>query len=329
MPEPLSDELKAILDGEPTDPEVTATLARRYFDYREPLEAARDWNRGGGAVGFERAKQLAAALARKYSHAPRVWYELAFALVKLGQRALTVELLERKVSPDFGGQLDTDTFSLWGRCHKDLGDRYAAAGDYAAAEREYAAAEARYEQAYKASNGDYFPGINVATVRLLRAVVLRQLLDGTDPDAQDRDEVARSGARIAALLDASRQRAAEVLASRRTWQEKAPDDVIWLAATEAEAHVLLGNWALAKQFYGAALRPNQVDARNRPVNPQPHHFGSPFAQLERLSAALAVLRPSPAPPPPFVDFRQRADFFERLAKDAGVNWTAPTPETPK
>ncbi len=287
-------ELEAILKVEPTDEEVKRILAGDYFDYRKPLEAAWKWNRNGPADNYDRARQLTAALLREYPIALRVWFELAFGLVKRKRQDLAFLLLETKVSPVFGNSLDTDTFSLWGRCLKDRGDEYRAAvpPQYALAEAEYENAEKKYEGAYVASGGDRFPGINAATLRLLRAAMLKKSVGASAADAtQSRDDANGTEARVAELVAGCKQRAAEVLASRATWWKALPDDDIWMAATEAEAHFLQRNWGTAEERYRAALRPE-----NKPL---PHHFQSIGTQLHRLCEAFVAL--GTPPPPPFDD----------------------------
>ena len=150
------------------------------------------------------------------------------------------------------------------------------------------------------SKGDRFPGINVATLRLLRAAVLKRLTaPAAAADTQNRDEAAKVEARIAALREGSRERAAEVLASRPGWTRTLPDDDIWMTATAAEAAFLQSDWALAEQLYRAALRPE-----NQPL---PHHFASAGGQLVRLTEAFAALGTPPPPP-----FDRPAQFLSAL-----------------
>ena len=169
-----------------TSDEVEAVLARRYPGYREPLQIAWGWNRSGDPVKLAQAHTLLTALAEHYAHVLHVWYELAFNLVKQKKRDDALALLAQ-IGERFRGMLDEDVLSLWGRCCKNRGDDYLNAGlklpaerraervaDFTEADGAYQEACTRYEQAYLL-NSNWFPGINLATLRLLRAALAADL----------------------------------------------------------------------------------------------------------------------------------------------------------
>ena len=96
------------------------------------------------------------------------------------------------------GRLDEDTYSLWGRCHKDSGDRHMSQGQaglagsplqrsaFQEADEKYRLAIEKYRKAFEVAEG-FFPGINVATLTFLRAGLCTSL--GRIADAQFRGDV--------------------------------------------------------------------------------------------------------------------------------------------
>ena len=118
-------------------------------------------------------------------------------------------------------------------------------------------------------------------------------------DTQSRDDPQATEIKMAELLASSRARAREVLASRAKWRRLLKDDDIWMAATEAEAYVLLQEWTKAEEKYKAALRPEN--------GPLPHHSDSMEAQLLRLTGAYERLG-EPIPPP----LNDPVSFFKML-----------------
>ena len=260
-----------------TSDEVEAVLARRYPGYREPLQIAWGWNRSGDPVKVAQAHTLLTALAEHYAHVLHVWYELAFNLVKQKKRDEALALLAR-IGERFPGMLDEDVLSLWGRCCKNRGDDYLNAGlklpaerraervaDFTEADGAYQEACTRYEQAYLL-NSNWFPGINLATLRLLRAALAADL----DRKAE-RDD----------YLTASRHLAAELLQAAPAWTKHLEDDKIWMAATRAKAQLLLGHWDDAAAQYRIALdQPNL-----QPDNPK-----TMKDQVRRIADAYGLLR---------------------------------------
>jgi tetratricopeptide (TPR) repeat protein len=276
-------------------PTVQEVLDRRALDYGPPLAVAWEWNRSGDSQKLAKAEQLLARLTEPgmFEFALPVWYERAFNLVRQKRQPEALELLER-VARDFEGALDEDTLSLWARIHKDAGDAALAAEKLAEAERSYARAEELYERAY-ALGRDRFPGINVATLRFVRAG-LRKALAGSA------EKAAESGA--TELLATARALAAELLSGSANWLPRLPDDPIWMSATRGEAAVILGDWAVAEHAYREAL-----DPAKRPLK---HHPDSMKAQLKRLRAGY--IRLGQTVPPPFDD--PDAFFAQLSAPDA-------------
>lgn len=274
-----------------TDP-VADLLARRVPHFREPLRVARLWNRGDDPADLDRAARLLTELTARYPAALHVWYERAFNLVRRGEYPAAVALLG-DIDVRFGGRLDEDTYSLWGRIHKDAGDAGLGRGlahppgdprrwvAFEAADREYELALVRYRKGFAlAATG--FPGVNVACLTLVRAGLARDRgfrgeADRLDPAAQERAD------RLAA--DA-RGLAAGLLAATPSWPKRQPDDHIWHLATRGEANAVLGRWGEAAADYLAATA--QPDLR-------PYHPASMGNQLRRVARAHHLLG-DPVPP---------------------------------
>jgi hypothetical protein len=277
------------------DPEVEAAVTPPPLDYGGPLRVAWQWNRSGDPADLRKAEQLLALLTApgEFEFALPVWYERAFNLVRQKRPGEAVRLLER-IAVDFQHSLDRDTVALWGRILKDRGYARLDAGDLAGAERAFADAEAAYLRGFRSAR-DYFPGINVATLRFLRASLLRQIAEaglraggdatGVEPALAGRDAAAE-------LLSAARTAAAELAAASGEWEDKLQDDAVWRLATLGEADVLLGRWADAELAYRTALT-------NPAVPLQPFHPESIARQLRRLVAAYPAF--GVQPPPPFDD----------------------------
>jgi hypothetical protein len=135
-------------------------------------------------------------------------------------------------------------------------------------------AEERYEKAY-ALRRDRFPGVNVATLRLIRASLAHRLKQA---------ELSRE------LRQASQKMAEAVLADRPRWVARLSDDNIWMRATEAEAHLLLNDWSAAERLY--------AEARDQP-NCKEFHRKSMCSQVVRLVEAYRRLEE--VPPNPLAD----------------------------
>jgi tetratricopeptide (TPR) repeat protein len=251
------------------------------LSYRDPLTEAWAWNRSGDPARYSRAERRLADLRRRFPHALQVRFELAFSLVKQGRRDEALAVVG-EADRDFEGQLDEDTFGLWGRCSKVLGDTALARAEglpagggrlaaYAEADQRYAEAAARYEKGYNLAF-DRFPGINLATLRLVRAGLARALGQRAASDE---------------LLRSARDLAARLLDTSAGWQRRLPDDEVWIPATRAEAELILGHWEASAGWYRVAL-----DHPNR----QPDHAGAMRDQVGRILSAYRRLDVAPLGP---------------------------------
>ena len=173
-----------------------------------------------------------------------VGHELAFALMELStldtsdgelHRARAARLLA-ELEDQFRGT-NEELLCRIGRHWKDCGDGAAdasAAGDDQSGARRavdyYREALAAYERAY-AIKGNYYPGINVATVHWL--------LGGEEEKRRAR-EIAQE---VRASIDQAEQAGKE-------WGE----EELWVVATRAEANLLIGEIELSRELYGMASK---------------------------------------------------------------------------
>jgi hypothetical protein len=273
--------------------EVEAILARRYPSFQFPLRRAWAWNREANIESLTKGEELSRALKRRYPHVLQVCYELAFSLVRQKRRDEAIS--ELQVAARSFPILDEDCLSLLARCHKDEGDDRLARGLLAAAQSEYQAAEETYQKAYELRQ-DRFPGINIAGLRLIRASLLAAIADADPSQAEPRQR------RAAALVQQSQEMAQELLARRDSWVSRLADDNIWIAATEAEAHLLLQAWDPAAQTYRLALSQ---------TNRQPFHMETIKSQALRLLAAYLRLQIAPQG-----SIADAEDFFTSAAPPA-------------
>ncbi len=258
-----SDDLKEVLD-------------RRYPSYHEPLQIAWAWNRSAEPEKHDQARTLLDELVKRYPHVLPVWYEQVYSVLKdRAKRDQALRLLA-EIGERFRGMMDEDMLSLWGRCHKARGDELRLQGTpfppgrpqresaFAEADRAYREACMRYEQAYLL-NRNGFPGVNLATLLLLRAALAADL-----KRPAERDD----------LLASSRRLAEELVQASADWKEKLNDDNIWIPATRGEAALLLGRWdAAAAHYRTAAGQPNR----------QPAHPKTMKDQIRRIVDAYALL----------------------------------------
>jgi tetratricopeptide (TPR) repeat protein len=278
---------------EPLD--AAAVLNAGHDSYHKPYRIAWAWNRSKVPDDLKRAEQLLTRLTDpdQFAFAVPIWYERAFNLVRQGRPDEAVAVLKDVVAR-FPGLADEDILCLWGRIHKDRGSAALAADDLAAAEREFTRAEERYEKAY-GLRGHRFPGINIATLRFVRAGLIKTLASrpfgpGAETAGLDRETAGRDAA--ATLQESAREMAAVLVAARATWRDELADDAIWRLATLAEAYVLLGEWDTAKRAYADALAPGH--------NPQPFHAETMRDQLRRLLDAYVRLGDKPREPNEFL-----------------------------
>jgi hypothetical protein len=169
--------------GNPTAPTQwvfpSGDLAERY-SRSQSSDSHGAWSRGQERTAHQQAEQLLIHMvaAAWYPTALHVWYERAFNLTRQERVHEALKLLQ-SIHAEFEGHLDEDTFSLWGRCHKEPGDRHREAGQKSAdgsavqrsafkeAEDAYRLAIEQYTKAYAVAGG-FFPCINVATLTFLR-----------------------------------------------------------------------------------------------------------------------------------------------------------------
>ena len=242
---------------------------------RDTLRQVWQFNRSGGSL---KALPLAEGLTETLPHDIHAWYELAFAQVKVKDRAAALKTLER-ANDQFAGRLDEDTFSLWGRCYKDAGDdarlaAESASGDPHAsllqADESYRRACEYYERGYNL-DGNQFPGINLATLLLVRAALAKSL---GRPDAN-------------ALHDNAKRVAGELADTADRWLAKLEDDAIWLPATRGEAELLRERWTTAADYYRQAFAQPGFQAG---------YLDGMRAQVERVLAAMRALSIHPQGP---------------------------------
>lgn len=259
----MTDELRAKVD---------ALVAGRYPSFHEPLRQARRWNRGT-AEERDAAALLLAELEKRYPTALVVRYEGAFNLANRKQRERTLERL-KQIEKEFDGRLNEDTYSLWGRCHKEAGHECldaaqkpdappdARATALQDADRAYEHALEQYGKAVAVA-ASAFPAVNVAFLTFMRAALARATGRSTRADE---------------LLEGSQRLAKALLAENRP--KVLPDDDVWQPAARGEAHALLGDWDAALDHYRrAADGPSAL----------PHHRKSMGAQLARLLQAYGLL----------------------------------------
>jgi hypothetical protein len=259
--------------------------------YHVPLAFAYQWNRGS-ADDRRRAEQLLNELIKRYPAALHVWFEWAFNRAAQGRFGDALKSL-KQIHEAFGDAIGEDAYSLWGRCHKDVGDRHLEKGrafdrgsaeqrsEFEDADDAYSLAVARYQQAYDMDDG-FFPAINLATLLFVRAGLNACL---------------NRPAEAAMLRERSSEQAARL--GRSKLVEKQPDDNIWRRATEAEAAILRCEWDYAALRYRAALDQE---------NCQPHHPESMGHQLRRLIEAYGLFGET-VPSEPFEKVPELLGYF--------------------
>jgi hypothetical protein len=232
------------------------------------------------------------SLVERYPASLHVWYERAFNLASQGRFAEAAKSL-KQIHETFGDALGEDGYSLWGRCHKEAGDRFLENGRrcergsaeqrsaFEDADDAYSLAVMRYQQAYDVDQG-FFPGINLATLLFLRAG-LNTCLNRPEKAAQLRQQSSDQATRL----------------SQSEMREKLPDDHIWRRATQAEAAILRRDWNYAALRYRAALDQE---------NCQAHHPASMGHQLRRLIEAYGLFGET-VPREPFAKVPELLAYF--------------------
>jgi hypothetical protein len=232
------------------------TDAEIFPSYRIPLTIAHRWWKHGK---IDAAASLVRRVSQPFSHAVPLLAEHALLLADEGHHAQAKQILHplQEGCRLFG---DFETLCRIGRAYKDSGDEKweknpvpFAELHHLPARQMYRHALAIYKEAFEIS-GDYYPGINAATLALLCGET----------------EVART-------------LAAKVLEQCEKMDVKA-ESAIWVFASEGEACLLVGR-PDAAGYYAAAL--DELD----PSQPQPAQ--SMYNQLCRLWQALGAMALAP------------------------------------
>ena len=203
------------------DPKEISSFDETFIiGWEAPLQAARELRRSAGDLST--AKSILERLVSEFPHVPSVWEELVLVCLDLGEEENATQLLARALE-DLNPT--EELLCRFGRIDKDRGnDRYEEE-NWPVASFHYERAIKVYEQAFDLNFGHY-PGINLAAVHLYHACALRK---------QNRTEASnneRSQARTVA---------AKLLETREQWPTVLDDDSFWHLATEAEAHMIVGN----------------------------------------------------------------------------------------
>lgn len=205
--------------------------------YDAPLDLAKRWRLSGDSANLNKAAGLLAELAGVFPLAVPIIEELLLVqmTVSPAEAAATLQDAEHAFT-----EPSEELLCRFGRMYKDHGDTARTAKDYSSAEISYRKSADRYEKAYKIRDGHY-PGINLATLSLIRAGLAR--LTGRRADEKQLRADATSLAR-------------ELLAARKSWPDDQPEDRdIWHPATEAEALLVLRNWPKAAKLYASISGP--------------------------------------------------------------------------
>lgn len=222
------------------------------------------------------ALTLAETVQTQLSFDVRARYELAFAQLRCRRHEQAIATLQAAELAAAGRPLDEDCYSLWGNCHKQLGDPHhhlamTTSDEYIRqtacihAEREYKQAVQYYERGYQLER-THFPGVNLAHLYVILAAIARQL-NSSDSDM---------------LLQKGKHFAQDVISSNGSpgWTKKLSDDTIWFPATLGECHLISEQWSRANIEYGRALA--QPDRKH-------HHVRSMRTQIHRLYVAFRIL----------------------------------------
>lgn len=208
-------------DGRYPYPSVTVPIA----------QAHRIWQGQRLSPSLEDAAEILKNALRCYPHSMALRQEYALVLAELGENNDARDLLEpsRDLCVVFG---DEETLSRIGRLYKDLGDISYRKDPVPVGEigktpayQWYSSALECYQDAFKIA-GNYFPGINAATMALLL---------GKDTEAS-------------AIATEVEESCRDIAPGTLT-----PDDRYWVFATEGEAQLILRHSGNAVKFYKDAL----------------------------------------------------------------------------
>lgn len=215
-------------------------LETPYATYEFPLARAREWIKSRDKALLEEAIKLLEELRKRHPHAVPVIPELVLARLESGDLDGARQILAQCGDPIALGE---EMLSRYGRTLRESGDAYVCLNgsdkdpDVEIALGRYRLALQQYEDAYAVRQG-YYPGINIATLRLLIYAV-NPAESRDDKDLQNAKDLAKR------LLD-----------GRSKWARNTaePDDELWRIATAADCYLLREDWAPAAELYQMAKK---------------------------------------------------------------------------
>jgi hypothetical protein len=215
------------------------------ISYHAPCVFAREFVRSRRAPFVGAAIEMLKELSRQYETEESIWQELALAYAELAQlepdcRKTHLDRAEgalKEISRRFP-ELHYEMLCRFGRVYKDFGDAASDSGSQPEARTFYLQSLEKYQAAYN-NSGNYYPGINVATLKLLLG------------DAEE-----------------SKTTAKQVLDRLDGVQPIGSDEDVWVFATRAEAYLLREEREQAAIFYWKAAghspcRPHSRNAMRR------------------------------------------------------------------
>jgi hypothetical protein len=261
----------------PVAEQVLDELLRHSVGYDAPLDLASRWRRSGTPALVARAVAWFQELKERFRYALEVRHELILALLTTDRQAEAVR--ELRDAQALLRNPNEEVLCRWGRVFKDDGDKVRAA-DAKAADDRYWLAAAQYEEAYAIRKGHY-PGINLATLLLVRAALSRRLVPPQDPQP---------------LLELLDRTVKELLGRRLEWPADYGDHDrrVWHPATQAEALLLQREWEEAERLY-------------RSIAAQPWDLASMGKQAVRIRDAWLALGEGEA-----AQINRLADLFPGL-----------------
>jgi len=216
-----------------------------------PFAFAKEFSRSRQVPFITAGIELLTALRGRFPYVLEIWQELALTHLELldltrdRQHLLAAKRVLLELDTRYPRRRHFETLCRHGRLWKDCGDYSFDQGDAKAAVDDYQRSIDAYQRAYEQhTDQDYYPGINLATVRLL-----------------------------AGQATMSADLAQEILAKLDQCESVPDNELTWVLATKAEAHLLLGHCDEATLFYEQAV--------SRP-DCQPHHRSTMLKQVKRI-----------------------------------------------
>lgn len=246
-----------------TQPTVEDVLSMRCVSESVPLELARRWMQSNRQ---QDARRLLEELFKRFSHSIEIGQQLALAYLETGDRANATRVLDRLDVLCRNPQ--EEVLVRRGRLMRDAADKHlerdAHRSEAAAATPAlecYRQAHKMYLAAWNVRSGHY-PGINVATLHLLIASLVRE---PTERDSQ---------------LAMCSHMAKTLLSCRAQWVSEHADDAVWHAATAGEAFLLQQDWNAAADAYQSAQRlPQFLPGHNKSMRGQVVRILEAFQRL--------------------------------------------------